>query len=238
MAQTLNGEAGIGHNGHAEGIGTQEEYLDLLTRWEDAEGDLAAALANCREPRDRQKKIKKAIREKYGDEGWDAFERALKDAKRSSTSREREAQLHAAMLAWQRKPLNFQAVMDFAAPPPTFSATELDRIEDQGFVTGKTGDPAEINSHIPGSEAYARWHSGWVRGQSEKVVAEIAPKRGRGRPRKDGSPAQAKMTRGVKSTNGRGRRPKPDEAIEQAQRHLSGDTPTTEGEGGPAAEVL
>ncbi len=132
--------------------------------------------------------------------------RALADAKRSGEEREAADRAYRRNMAWLGKPVGTQSEFDLA---PSWSPVDLSRVERDGFTAGKRGDRADSNSWTPGREEHQRWHSGWLRGQGEKVTAEIRtaekvalggdegyplptePTRRRGRPK--GSPNKPKV---------------------------------------------
>jgi len=86
-----------------------------------------------------------------------------------------------------QKPVGHQAALDLSVALPTVA--DLKRVDREGFQAGKGGDRADRNSYSPGTEAYARWHTAWLRGQAELVKAEIQPT---DPPKRRGRPPKAK----------------------------------------------
>ena len=118
------------------------------------------------------------------------LDRALEDDRKPASVREETSQQTIQNLIWLRKPVDFQAEM-FDLDTGDYTPEELDRIETIGFAAGKAGERADSNPNEPGSEAFVRWMAGWTDGQAAQVGAMGAPKRGRGRPKKNQAQAEA-----------------------------------------------
>ena len=178
MAESLSSER-QGSNGP-----DRAGFLDFVEKHNGIEDELLDAKETVRSINRRRKDLRKLIAIEGHD--IDEFDRALKDAKRSGAEREAADKIYRRNMEWLGKPIGYQTALDLAgAAPVEFSVSELKRVDREGFDAGKAGERADRNSYSPGTEAFARWHSAWLRGQAEKVTDEIkppdAPKR-RGRP--------------------------------------------------------
>lgn len=127
--------------------------------------------------------------------GWD---RARRDRDRSAAEREAEDREYRRQMAWQMKPVGFQPSLDIDEAVEeglhALNVHELHRIDTEGFEAGQGGRKRDSNPWSLGTEAYQRWDTAWIRGQSilASSLNGSAPtkdsngvqKRGRGRPRK------------------------------------------------------
>jgi hypothetical protein len=181
MAESLSSER-QGANG-----GDRAGFLGFVEKHAEIETELVDAKETVRSINRRRKDLRKLIANEGHD--IDEFDRALKDAARSGAEREAADNIYRRNMEWLGKPVGHQTALDLAgaAPAPMqWSVHDLKRVDREGFDAGKAGERADRNSYSPGTEAFARWHSSWLRGQAEKVEKEIkptadAPKR-RGRP--------------------------------------------------------
>lgn len=189
MAQSLS--SAIGQNG--DNSVTQAVFLDYLSRHEDAD----AAIEDAKETVRSLNRVKKNLRKTISAEGIniEVFDRALEDGKKSGETRDAEDRQYRRYMAFQHKPIGLQVGMDFTSPDPGLMALnklELGRIDAQGYQAGNGGHPRESNTFSLGTEAYQAWDSAWVRGNADFESDGLgeqpaAPKRGRGRPRKNGA---------------------------------------------------
>lgn len=181
---------------------TQATFLDFLGKYDDADALVADAV-------NERKDLRKAI--KGAGINLAAFDRARIDADKSGDKREAEELEYRRYMAWRNKPVGFQPSMDLAPSDPmaALSTYTLHQIDTEGFAAGKGGKTRTINSYTPGTEAWSRWDTAWVRGQADnaaglaktpeaaaaaRAAGEPAPKRGRGRPRKEqAAPAGSAM---------------------------------------------
>lgn len=169
---------------------TKGTFLEFVGKHDDIDTEIANAQETMRSLRRRKKDIRSAI--EANGISIDEFDRSLKDRARSDDELEASTRQYQRNLAWLNKPLNFQS--DLGLPPDTAKDTtaanlyRLKQVDIAGHTAGRAGHDARGNPHNPGTEEFARWQNAWVRGQGDKVHAEIKPtdptKRGRGRPRK------------------------------------------------------
>lgn len=187
----MDGETALGANG---GPVTEDEFLMLKMRWDEAQSELTEALAACKAPRKTVKELKDEIGNRMP---FEAFERALRDYELPGAVRQDIARVHAQLLAFLGRPIGYQQdFFDERAP----GVAALHAIDTEGESAGRAGHHADENPYTPGSESYRRWANAHGRGYEafvaeQKERAEVLtpePKRSRGRPRKDGSPAQAR----------------------------------------------
>jgi hypothetical protein len=128
-----------------------------------------------------------------------AFDKARKDARMSGEEREERDRHYRRIMAFIGKPVGFQGAFSFDQSPEDAAQVDVSRlkaVDADGYEAGRAGHKASLNSWTPGTEEHSRFHTAWLRGQAEKVTAEIqpadaAPKRSRGRPRKNGAQAAA-----------------------------------------------
>jgi hypothetical protein len=177
---------------------TQAVSLGFHDQYDDADRAVADAVA---ERKDLRKKIKASGINMKG------FDRARADRVRSGSDREAEDFEYRRQMAWMSKPVGFQATMDDVVDEglAALNVHELHRVDNDGFDAGKNGHKRGNNPWTPGTEAFQRWDSAWVRGQAEiastlsgkapngagtatAADAATAPKRGRGRPPKARQP--------------------------------------------------
>jgi hypothetical protein len=146
---------------------TQATYLEFLDRYADADNEVRAAV-------DARKNLRASI--KAAGIPLAAFDRTRKDSEKSGEIREHEETWYRRMMAWRHKPVGFQASMDLETDEPGVAALnihELKRIDNEGFEAGKGGRRRDSNSYTPGTEAYTRWDTAWLRGQAE-IAASTA----------------------------------------------------------------
>jgi hypothetical protein len=183
---------------------SQAGYLEFIDSYADADKAVADAVADRK---DLRAKIKAA------GIPLAAFDRSRRDSEKSGEIREAEEIWYRRMMTWRQKPVGFQASMDMAAGGAVdpglaaLSTSELKRIDMEGFEAGKGGRRKDSNSYTPGTEAYQRWDTAWLRGQAEiaSTLGDPAPKRGRGRPPK----AAEAPANGAKRGRGRPRKDQP-----------------------------
>jgi hypothetical protein len=161
---------------------TQAKYLEFLERYATADKAVSEAVAD-------RKDLRAAI--KAAGIPLKAFDRAQRDAGVSGEVRENEELWYRRMMAWRAKPVGFQPVFDFSAKDAGTAAlnvAELKRIDNEGIEAGRKGHLRTSNSYTPGTEAYQRWDTAWLRGQGD-IASTMAPaaKRGPGRPRGSGT---------------------------------------------------
>ena len=214
MADSLAGRAG--HNGTEDA--NPAEFFEFKDAYNDADEECRRAVAARK---DLRAKIKAAG---IPLASWDRWRR---DTQKSGAVRENEDVWYRRMMIWDLKPVGFQASADFTSTDPGMAAlntSELHRIDMEGLAAGKAGHRRDSNSYTPGTEAFQRWDTAWMRGDAERTPAGDAAanggiKRGRGRPRKDASaaapaaPKRGRAARGAAATADRGRR---DEALDPA----------------------
>jgi hypothetical protein len=153
--------ASYGHNSDPLAGISQADYLRLLEQYDDADQAVADAVAERKDLRAKIKSLGVPLR---------AWDRARRDAEVSGEKRETEERAYRQMMAWRLKPVGFQASMDLQTEDPGLAALnthELHFIDGQGFDAGKRGRRRDSNSYTPGTEAYQRWDTAWVRGQAE-----------------------------------------------------------------------
>lgn len=159
--------------------------------------------------RENRKKLR--LRIKQAGINLRGFDRARTDSERAANDREAEDFEYRRQMAWKSKPIGFAPSLDLNEAVDeglrALNVHELHRIDTDGFEAGKAGKKRSVNTWPLGSEAYQRWDTAWVRGQADiastlggpangttaandATGSDERPKRGRGRPRKDGSPAQ------------------------------------------------
>lgn len=150
-------------------------YIGWLEEYDAADEAIAQAVA---ERKDLRAKIKAAgIPLK-------AFDRARADAAKASAVREHEAVWYQTMLAWQGKPVGYQASMDLDDDAMAAAyQRRLSVADKEGYETGKAGRAADECSWPAGSEGAQRWLSAWTRGQSDKVWAENDPAKAAEKPK-------------------------------------------------------
>lgn len=192
MAQSLQDGIASSNSGNPLPGLSQAEFLEYLDQYNDADNVVKQAVA-------ARNRLRKDIAAKGVPLA--ALDRVRKDVQKSGAIREQEDAAYRRMMAWQLKPVGFQASMDIANDPTVdpghraLAVHELKQIDNEGFDAGKAGHRADRNQYTPGTEAHARWHTAWLRGQAEKVgeLGGDAPapaenggrRRGRrGRPRK------------------------------------------------------
>ena len=167
---------------------TRGTFIEFVGKHDDIDAEIASAKETMRSLNRRRKDIRKSI--EANGMSIDEFDRSLKDRARSDDELEAATRQYQRNLAWLNKPLSFQADMlapDTAKDTKAVSVYQLKQVDGDGHAAGRAGHDARSNPHTPGSEEFARWQNAWVRGQGDKVMAEIKPtdaKRGRGRPRK------------------------------------------------------
>lgn len=184
MADPLSGAAQQGHNGTSPvGDATKALMYDYLERNED--------IVDGRKALNKQKRELVAEIEKAGipKEAWEHF---LKTREQAGVIRERIDAAWRKLQEWDAKPVGLQASMDLTAGHgvPDLNVQELKRVDNEGFKAGKAGSKRDGNPYTPGTEAYARFDTAWMRGQAE-IAASMGPgagaadgeKRGRGRPK-------------------------------------------------------
>jgi hypothetical protein len=120
-----------------------------------------------------------------------AFLRAVKDAELSGSEREREAFWYGHGMAFMGKPLSFYTAHGDIIPVSQ-SVPGLKKIDTEGHEAGIQGASKDSNPWTPGTEEHQRWNMAYLRGQGDRRSDPPAATRSRGRPRKDGSPAQAR----------------------------------------------
>ncbi len=180
MAEPLSAERESGNL-------TRASFLEFVERHDAIEEEIADAQETMRSIRRRRKDLRKTI-EAEG-HNIDEFDRALRDAKRSGEEREAADRAYRRNMAWLAKPVGYQTEFDITpAAMAGAEAHEVKRAEREGFKAGKDGDRADRNPWRPGSEPFAAWHSSWLRGQAEKVTAEIQPTE----PKRRGRPPRSK----------------------------------------------
>lgn len=191
MAEPLTAERG--HNGP-----DRASFLGFVTRHDDIEEELTEAQETVRSIRRRRKDLRKLVVAEG--HNLEAFDRAMVDRKRSGEEREAEDRAYRQAMMWLLKPVGYQAnaFVDTEEGAEAAAEHHLAEAGRDGFAAGKGGHSASLNSFTPGTELFAAWQSGWVRGQesiAETLQPEV-PKRGRGRPRKakdaDAEPAPTK----------------------------------------------
>jgi len=190
MAQTN----GAGHN---QPPLTEDEFLAFLNRLEGAESDLGAAVEACKAPKKRVKEIRLEIGKRMP---IVAFDRMREDLYKPGSQRQAEDEHYRRAMAWMGKPVGYQTTLDF--PAREAGEAELHRIDAEGYAVGLNGVQADENPYTPGEARFAAWENGRNRGHGEflaeqqRLAAELGdqpPKRGPGRPRKDGTPAQPRV---------------------------------------------
>lgn len=162
MAESL-AHAQIGDNSVSQGA-----FLAFLDRYSDADTAVEEAVSD-------RKNLRSEI--KAAGIPLHAFDRARKDLEKSGTVRENEEGWYRRMMAWARKPVGFQASLDMPSSDPdlaAFNTHELHGIDTQGLEAGKNGRRRDSNSYTPGTEAYQRWDTAWVRGQAS-IAERMAP---------------------------------------------------------------
>lgn len=205
MAQPLSSERA------GNGI-TSGEFLTYFDKHTDIDQALVEAQETVRSVRRRRKDLRNTM--KADGINIAAFDRAYVDEKRSGEEREAEDKRYREFMAWLKKPVGTQSAMDFAPAEP--NTHDLHKAETKGLEAGKRGDRADSNSYTPGTESFARYHAGWLRGQALKVQAEVKPPepapvtqlRRRGRPagsrNKTKEDEDASMTQAPSDENGTG----------------------------------
>lgn len=191
MAQSLSSERAGNGITSAEFLAYVDRHDVLEERQTAAETVLKDAQAGVR----AVKREKKDLRKIMAGDGINlaAFDRAMVDEKRSGEEREVEDRRYREFMAWLKKPVGFQQAMEFAPAEPT--THELHKAESGGLEAGKRGDRADSNPWTPGTEAFVRFHAGWLRGQALKVTADIKPAESLVQPaelRRRGRPAGSK----------------------------------------------
>ncbi len=181
MAEKLSAERAVGNV-------TRATFLEFVEKHEEIDEELAEHQETGRSIRRRRKDLRATIT--ASGIVIAEFDRHLVDEKRSGEEREAAEHAYRQYMAWRGKPIGFQGKLDLAADSPAdalaFEQREVKRADRDGFKAGKSGDRADSNPWRPGSEPFAEWHSSWLRGQAEKVTAEIKPAdqpKPRGRPR-------------------------------------------------------
>lgn len=164
MAQSLSSERA------GNGI-TSAEFLSYFDRHDAIEQELTGAQETVRSIRRRRKDLRDTI--KADGINMAAFDRARTDEARSGEEREAEDRKYREYMAWLKKPVGFQQAMEFSPAEPT--THDLHKVESGGLDAGKRGDRADRNPWTPGTEAFVRFHAGWLRGQALKVTADIKP---------------------------------------------------------------
>lgn len=188
MAESLSSAADHGRN---TPYVTQAVALGFHT-------ELDALDSEAKGLREARKKV--MLRVKQAGINLAGFKRARSDRERSGVEREALDGEYRRQLAWLSKPVGFQPSMDLNEAVDdgmrALNVHELHRIDTEGFEAGKAGHKRETNSYTPGTEAYQRFDTAWLRGQSA-IASSLAPdgsgngvKRRPGRPRKDQTPAQ------------------------------------------------
>lgn len=172
---------------------TRGTFLEFVQKHDDIDQEIASAKETMRSLNRRRKDIRKSV-EANGITIAE-FDRALDDRNRSDDELEASHRQYQRNLAWLGKPVGFQS--DLGLPVETAADTkaatvyQMKQVDTDGYNAGRAGYAVSLNQHAPGTEEYQRWHNAWLRGQEAKIKAEIkpteAPKRGRGRPRKNGA---------------------------------------------------
>lgn len=192
MADRL-ASAGIGSNV------TQATFLDYVGRHDEVDNEIQDAKETVRSLNKRRKDLRKTM--KASGLNLEAFDRHLMDVNRSGEEREADDREYRRYMSWRNKPVGFQPSMDLQgdANIKALNANELAAIDREGFDAGKSGRRRDSNPWETGSELAQRWDSHWLEGQGsiadsmgpDPAAGEgaAAAKRGRGRPRKDTTPA-------------------------------------------------
>lgn len=165
---------------------TRASFLEFVEKHEAIDDELAEHQETGRSIRRRRKDLRKTIT----NSGivLAEFDRHLVDEKRSGEEREAADWAYRLYMQWRGKPIGFQGDLGLApdsqADIAAFDVHQLKRVDHEGFDAGKAGDRADRNSYSPGTEAFARWHSAWLRGQAVAVEEGIKrpddpPRRGR-----------------------------------------------------------
>lgn len=206
-----------GHNGIQilKGI-DQAKFLTWLDEMRELDQQVASVTA------DRKKKLAVIKAELGGDDEFQAFQRARKDADMSGEARERRELAYRRMMFWQSKPVGWQASMDLQSEDEDIVAVnvhELKRIDHLGEAAGKNGQRRDANPYTPGTEYAQRWDSAWLRGQAA-IAATLAPDGQQ--PRRRGRPP--------------GSRNKP-KTVEQAEQQLDADDGDGETAGAPEHQL-
>lgn len=192
----LNGSNGLGHNKGPLGDASPALMHEFLARYD---GYL--------DERKTINKIGKELRKDIEKAGiplpaWDQFVK-LRDE--PGIVRERNDAAFRELMRWDLKPIGLQASMDLSPSQgsPELNVHELKRVDNEGYEAGREPKAKrERNPYPPGTEAAQRWDVAWLRGQADiastltddpkkaeaaKAAGE-APKRGRGRPRREAAP--------------------------------------------------
>jgi hypothetical protein len=205
MAEKLSTE-------RAQGNLTRSTFLEFVEKHEEIEEEIAETAETMRSIRRRKKDLRATIT--ASGIMLAEFDRHLVDEKRSGEEREAAEHAYRQYMAWRGKPIGFQGKLDLTADSPAdalaLEQREVKRADRDGFKAGKTGDRADSNPWRPGSEPFAAWHSSWLRGQAEKVTAEIKPtdeQKRRGRPK-----SAERIAREAAAAAGNGASPPPNGA--------------------------
>lgn len=182
MAEPLSGATPQGHNGSSPvGHATQALMYDFLSRHEE--------IVEGRKELNKQKRELVAEIEKAGipKEAWEHF---LKTREQAGVIRERIDAAWRQLQAWDAKPVGLQASMDLTAGhgAPELNVHELKRVDNEGQEAGKAGRKRESNPYTPGTEAYARWNTAWLRGQADIASTLGGTGQDNGQPRRRGRP--------------------------------------------------
>lgn len=182
-----------GHN--IFGTINQAAFIELLASYDQGMQAVADARADLKERKEN-------IRDRLGPAGYKAFMRTAKDRETSGEERELEDQWYRRQMAWLQKPVGFQPAFDLKSDDPGLAALntmELKRIDSEGFEAGRAGHSRDRNTYTPGTEAFARWDTAWLRGQAE-IASSLA---------NNTSAADAARAAGANGNGGQRRRGRP-----------------------------
>lgn len=172
-------------------FGNAAQFLGWLGRYADCDAEVADAVQ-------ARKDLRAEIKAAVGKEGLIAFDRARKDADMSGELREKRERAYRQFMAWQSKPIGFQASMDLPTDEAAraLNVHELKRIDNEGEAAGKAGRKRDSNPWTPGTEGYQRWDTAWMRGQAEiaeTLANQPQPRRGRPPGAKDKNPRKPRL---------------------------------------------
>jgi hypothetical protein len=169
---------------------TPATVIEFLAEYDDAEAAISEAASVKAAAIGARKRLRKRIETSGID--LEVFDRLIKDSAVPGEVRERRDAEYRKMMAWTGKPIGFQASLDVANDPATapeiraLNLAELKRIDRDGEEAGKAGRSRGDNPWTPGTEAYQRWDTAFVRSAAE-VASDLEGEGGgvaarRGRP--------------------------------------------------------
>lgn len=145
------------------GTMTAVQCFTFLEQYVEADNRVKSANNSRKELRDR---IKVAL----GDPDLiEAFDRFRKGRDLSGAYRQKQDEAYAQMMAFDRKPVGYQARMgigDDGKPLPMTQA-EAARIDLEGLEAGKAKWNRDDNPYIAGTDEFDRWDTAWRRGQAK-----------------------------------------------------------------------